>query len=227
MFTSHKGNKIRDCGVGRVLQLQLSEPQGEEIQARWELRHAPTQACYMGEHKPSQTSRYITIDILRSVWGIWYAEVCTAWAGQQRRPGVSCGWPFLPCQKPRVLSLSEPEVKVHGYTAKYRQTHVLLSCAPSQPAVRGLRPRSCAASGGAPSWLIPPAPGSRSVYLHLGTQPASMQKPNPSKKNGVCSFAQVNRLNSRPKQDRSFLVIANKALVPDSVGKMEPAGGSV
>lgn len=119
--------------------------------------------------------------------------------------GVSCGWPFLPCQKPRVLSLSKPDVEVtHGYTAKYRQTHVLLLCAPSQPAVPGLWPRSCAASGGAPSWLTPPAPGSRSVYLHQSTQPASMQKLNSIKKNGVCSFAQVNRLNSRPKQDRSF-----------------------
>lgn len=151
-------------------------------------------------HDTSQIKNHSQVSL-----GIWYAEVCAAWAGQQRRPGVSCGWPFLPCQKPRVVSLSKPEVEVtHGYTAKYRQTHVLLSCAPSQPAVRGLWPRSCAASGGAPSWLTPPAPDSRSVYLHRSTQPASMQKLNPIKKNGVCSFAQVNRLNSRPKQDRSF-----------------------
>lgn len=60
MSTSHKGDKPWDCGVGPVLQLRLSEPQGEEIQARWELRHALAQACYVGEHRPSWTPRYIT-----------------------------------------------------------------------------------------------------------------------------------------------------------------------
>lgn len=60
MSTSHKSDKPWDCGVGPVLQLRLSEPQGEEIQARWELRHALAQACYVGEHRPSWTPRYIT-----------------------------------------------------------------------------------------------------------------------------------------------------------------------
>lgn len=43
-LSSHQGDTLRDCGVGRELQLWLSEAQGEVIQAGWKLRHAPAQA---------------------------------------------------------------------------------------------------------------------------------------------------------------------------------------
>lgn len=95
-------------------------------------------------HDTSQTKKHLQVSLGHLVRRGMRCLGRTAEASA----GVSCGWPFLPCQKPRVLSLSKPEAEVtHGYTAKYRQTHVLLLCAPSQPAVPGLWPRSCAASG--------------------------------------------------------------------------------
>lgn len=147
-------------------------------------------------------------------------EVQTAWESKEGLDPAVGGLLFL--AKRHVFSTwASPLWKqAHNYTAKRSQTRALPRCAPSQPAGRELRPRSLVAGPrGASSRLRHPAPQSTPAHLHPGLQAPSTLEGNPSRKTGVCSFAQDSGLNSGPWEERSFLENASKTLMPEKSAK--------